>query len=96
MWPDGDGDGFGNSDGSTADYCDVPATGWADNDSDCNDSDSAVGAAAAYYEDYDGWEAAFYASGDMFDKIRPPFVLAVFKINDFRKALKSGSRLITK
>ena len=30
---DEDGDGFGDSDGDTAEFCDIPATGWADNNS---------------------------------------------------------------
>ncbi len=41
LWPDGDGDGWGDSDASSTYTCDSP-TGWVANDSDCDDDDPTI------------------------------------------------------
>ncbi len=40
-WPDGDGDGFGDIDGTTTDACSAPE-GFAENDGDCDDLESMI------------------------------------------------------
>lgn len=41
-YPDDDGDGFGDPDGTTQKQCDAPSGDWATNDDDCDDGDRNV------------------------------------------------------
>lgn len=41
-WTDGDGDGYGAGEAQTVDSCEALPAGFADNDADCDDTDSAV------------------------------------------------------
>jgi len=41
-WPDGDGDGYGAGEVQTIEPCDTLPGGFADNDADCDDTNSAV------------------------------------------------------
>jgi len=69
-YADGDGDGYGTS-GTTAEACEQP-TGYASNDSDCDDGDASIspGATEVYYDGVDSdcsGDSDFDADGDGFD-----------------------------
>ncbi len=58
-WPDVDTDGYGDSEASPTIYCSAPGSGWAENDTDCDDNDPQIHPAAidvcdGYDNDCDG------------------------------------------
>jgi len=53
LWPDEDGDGYGDPDGKSYDDCDI-YDGYIDNEDDCDDDDESIGAETTYYPDADG------------------------------------------